>query len=77
MKHASIVIGILENTGNKNTIKELALKNAQREPNIEKMVNNLRSVKEIRCNHPVFNPDSNYPIGDGSMAIVVETRNMG
>ena len=73
----SVVIGVLENIGNSNTIKERALKQAQREPNIEKMVSNLRSVKEIRCNFPVFNPDSNYKIPEGAMAIVVETRGTG
>jgi voltage-gated potassium channel len=69
-----VVIGILENTGNSHTIKELALRQAQKTPDMKRLVQNLRSVKELRCNHPIFTPDAAYVLMEGSMAIVIETR---
>jgi voltage-gated potassium channel len=70
----SVVIGVLENTGNSHTIKELALRQAQKTPDMGKLVQNLRSVKEMKCNHPVFTPGAGYVMREGSMAIVIETR---
>lgn len=72
----SVVIGILENTGNSHTIKELALRQAQKTPDMGKLVQNLKSVKEMKCNHPVFTPETSYVIREGAMAIVIETRSM-
>ena len=69
-----VVIGILENTGNTHSIKEFALRQAQKTPDVGILVQNLRSVKELRCNHPVFNPEGDYVIPEGAMAIVVETH---
>lgn len=68
------VIGILENTGNSHRIKEIALRKAQMTPDMGKLVENLRQVKEIKFNHPVFSPPKNYKIEEGVMAIVIETR---
>lgn len=70
----SVVIGMLENTGNSHRIKELALRQAQKTPDMGKLVQNLRSIKEMKCNHPVFNPEPGYVIHEGAMAIVIETR---
>jgi len=68
------VIGVLENTGNSQRIKELALRQAQKTPDVSRLVQNLRGVKELRCNHPVFNPGTGYKVPEGSMAIVIENR---
>ena len=73
----SVVIGILENTGNSQTIKESALRKAQKTPDVQKLVANLRSVREMRCNHPVFSPNGDYRIPEGAMAIVIATRATG
>jgi voltage-gated potassium channel len=71
-----VVIGVLENTGNSHRIKELALRQAQKTPDMGKLVQNLKSVKELKCNHPVFTPEADYVMHEGSMAIVIETRQM-
>jgi voltage-gated potassium channel len=71
---ACSLIGVLENTGNSHRIKELALRQAQKTPDVAKLVQNLRDVKELKCNHPVFNPADDYLVPEGSMAIVIETR---
>ncbi len=69
-----LIIGILENSGNSHTIKELALRRAQQTPDMAQLVQNLKSVKELRCNHPIFNPDPEYIVREGSMAIVIAKR---
>jgi hypothetical protein len=70
----AVVIGILENTGNSQRIKENALRKAQKTPDVHKLVENLKSVKQLRCNRPIFNPQDSYLIPEGAMAIVIETR---
>ncbi len=67
------VIGVLENTGNTHRIKELALRQAQKTPDMAKLLENLRLVKELKCNHPVFSPGADYRIPEGAMAIVITT----
>ncbi len=72
-RHAGTnVIGILENTGNPHTLKEQAVRQAQKTSDMAKLLENLRSVKQMRCNHPVFNPHADYVITEGSMVIVIE-----
>ncbi|MGE4234185.1 MAG: potassium channel family protein [Bacteriovoracia bacterium] len=69
-----VVLGVLENSGNAHQIKELALRNAQKTADVSKLLQNLKSVKELKCNNPVFNPEDNYIVHEGCMAIVIENR---
>lgn len=66
-----MVLGILENTGNPQKIKELALKEAQKTPSVGAMIENLKSVKNLKCNHPIFNPQPTLKIPKGSEAIIL------
>jgi len=68
------LIGILENSGNSHAAKEAALKRAQQTPNIGDLVKNLQEVKALRFNQPIFNPAAQYQVKEGSMAIVIESR---
>lgn len=70
------LIGILENTGNNHSIKEMALRHAQKTPDMAELLQNLKSVKSLKCNHPVFNPGPDYILHEGSMGIVVSTKNV-
>jgi len=72
-----LVVGILENYGNQQLIKENALRRAQQTPDIHQLVNNLQAIREIKCNSPLFNPDSNYIISEGSLIIGIENRPKG
>ncbi len=74
-----LVLGLLENSGNSHSIKEEALRRAQQTPDMAKLVSNLKMVKDIKCNHPIFHPDPNHKVARGSMAIVIarKTRNQG
>jgi voltage-gated potassium channel len=65
------VIGLLENTGKIYDRKKEALSEAQKTPDISKLVENLQRVKEITPNYPVLNPGDDYIIKNNSKAIVV------
>lgn len=67
----SILIGVLENTGNFYARKKEALSAAQKTPDISQIVENLRQVKELRANNPHLNPGFDYTIKEYSMAIIV------
>ncbi len=72
-----ILIGMLENTGNIYQRKKEALKEAQKTPDISKLVDNLQNVKKIKPNDPVINPGENYRLKKHSKAIVIFSAKMG
>jgi voltage-gated potassium channel len=69
-----ILIGLLENTGNIFQRKREALKEAQKTPDITRLVVNLQEVKDLRGNLPVFNPDPDYEIRSHSLAILINSE---
>jgi voltage-gated potassium channel len=69
----SILIGLLENTGNIFQRKKEALRMAQRTPDLSRLVAKLQEVKKLQGNHPVFNPGSDYEIKQYSRAILIQT----
>lgn len=71
-KKNKILIGLLENTGNFYDRKRLALQEAQKTPDISKLVENLRIVKTMIPNYPVLNPDNKYIIKNFSKAVLIE-----
>jgi voltage-gated potassium channel len=73
-KNRSILIGILENTGNFLARKKAALREAQKTPDISKLVDNLKMVKGLIANQPVINPEPSYIIKNYSRAIIIEGR---
>ncbi|MBN1898983.1 MAG: NAD-binding protein [Spirochaetes bacterium] len=66
-----ILIGLLENTGNIYMRKREALKEAQKTPDISKLVDNLQNVKRIKPNDPIINPGNEYHVKKHSKAIVI------
>jgi len=68
----TILIGILENTGNIFQRKREALQEAQKTPDISRLISNLQEVKELRGNLPVFNPGPDYEIKSFSKAILIQ-----
>jgi voltage-gated potassium channel len=73
-KDRSILIGLLENTGNFFMRKQEALKEAQKTPDISKLVDSLKMVKTLLPNLPVINPEPGYEIKKYTMAIIIESR---
>jgi voltage-gated potassium channel len=69
---SGILIGLLENTGNIFQRKREALHEAQKTPDISRLIANLQEVKELRGNLPVFNPGPDYRIKSYSRAILIQ-----
>lgn len=67
-----ITLGLLENTGSPNFMKLEALRAAQKTTNVSLLVDNLKSVKDLEVNKPVFAPDDQYIIKNHTLAIVLE-----
>ena len=66
-----ILIGLLENTGNFYKRRKEALAEAQKNPDIEKIVLNLKKVKTLKSNEPYFAPDDSYIIPPNAKAIFI------
>ncbi len=69
---ASLLIGLLTNTGSPNALKIEWLREAQKTSDVGKLIGNMQRVKEIVVNEPVLLPDDDFPISRHSMAIVLE-----
>lgn len=69
----AIIIGLLENVGSFFERKQEAIREAQKTPDISKLLENMRSVKTMKNNNPNLNPPNEYIIPRNSMAIVIET----
>jgi voltage-gated potassium channel len=65
------LIGLLENTGNINDRKREALADAQKNPDISKLIPDLKAIKDLEANKPVINPPSDYPVSAYSRGIVI------
>ncbi len=74
VKKNLLPIGIIENAGNVFLRKKKALKEAQKTPNMERLVKNLKRIKTLRANDPYFNPPFDYIIKEDS-AILYITKN--
>ncbi len=70
----NILIGVLENTGSSQKMKLDALREAQKTPDVSKLVTNLQHVKSMEPNCPVIFPKEDYIIAKHSKAIVLEKR---
>ncbi len=73
-KDRSLLIGLLENTGNFYIRKTEALQEAQKTADMFKLIENLKMVKTLVPNLPVINPEPEYVIKNYSRAIIIESR---
>lgn len=67
----TLLIGLLENTGQSLAIKREALRAAQKTEKVATLLENLRAVKDLMSNKPVLNPPDDYVIRSHSQAIVI------
>ncbi len=74
LKTRDILIGVLENTGNFYVRRNEALAEAQKNPDMEKIVSNLKKVKTLKSNIPVFNPTDDYIVPESSKAIFIRAK---
>ena len=66
-----LLLGVLENTGRAIEIKRQALRDAQKTAFVHTLVDNLKRVKTMVPNRPVLNPEDEYVVREGSLAIVL------
>jgi len=72
-KQNAQLIGMLENTGNILDRKREALKEAQMNPDISKLIPELRQVKVLVANNPIINPPRDYVINKYSRGIIIRS----
>lgn len=70
-EHNAKLIGVLENTGNIMDRKREALRQAQMNPDISKLIPDLKSVKTLAANDPIINPSPDYVIPGYARGIVL------
>lgn len=70
-KDKGILIGLLLNTGNFHDRRKDALREAQKNPDIKKIVDNLQKVKTLKSNDPVLTPAEDFVIQPFTKAIFV------
>ncbi|MDD7451025.1 MAG: ion channel [Treponema sp.] len=75
LKTRDVLIGLLENTGNFYQRRKEALAEAQKNPDMEKIVANLKKVKTLQSNLPHFTPEDDYIIPGNSKAIFIHGNN--
>lgn len=66
------LIGLIENVGSYWLHKQEAIKEAQKTPDISKLVSNLQQVKSMESNNPNLHPDDDYIVPKNSLAVVIE-----
>jgi voltage-gated potassium channel len=71
LKSSGVLIGLLLNTGNFNQRRKDALREAQKNPNIQNIVDDLKKVKLLKSNDPVLVPPAGYIIPKNAKAIFV------
>lgn len=71
-----MLIGLLLNTGNFHERRKDALREAQKNPDINKVVDNLKKVKTLKSNEPVLTPADDFVIPPFTKAIFVKGKNL-
>lgn len=69
-----LLIGVLLNSGNFHHRRTEALREAQKNPDISKIIDNLQKVKQLKSNEPVLAPASTFVIPRHSKAIFVRGK---
>ncbi len=74
LKKSSILIGLMENVGDRKRIREEAIRDAQKTYDFARAVNNLKKAKNVTNYSPNINPDGNYLIPRNTLSIVMESK---
>ncbi len=70
----SVLIGLLQNTGNFYMRRQDALREAQKNPDVKKIVGNLKKIKTLKSNDPVLVPEDDFVIQPNTKAIFVKGK---
>jgi voltage-gated potassium channel len=66
-----VLVGLLLNTGNFHQRRKDALREAQKNPDIKKIVDNLKKVKTLKSNETRLTPPNDFIIQKNTKAIIV------
>ena len=70
----SVLIGLLQNTGNFYMRRKDALREAQKNPDVKKVVDNLKKIKTLKSNDPILVPADDFVIQPHTKAIFVKGK---
>jgi hypothetical protein len=70
----ALVIGLVEHTGKHEERKAEALREAQRTPDVVRLVENLKAVKTLIANEPRLNPPPAHVIKPNTLAIIIDRK---
>lgn len=70
-----VLIGLLQNTGNFYSRRQDALREAQKNPDVKGVIDNLKKIKTLKSNDPIFAPSSDFIIQPNTKAIFVRAKN--
>ena len=73
-KEKGMLIGLLQNTGNFHERRKDALREAQKNPDVNKIVDNLKKVKTMKSNEPILTPPDDFIIHPFTKAIFVKGK---
>ncbi|WP_407397536.1 TrkA-related ion transporter [Treponema sp.] len=75
-KHSEkgVLVGVLLNSGNFHKRRQEALREAQKNPDMNTIISNLQKVKNLKSNEPVLAPSADFVIPNHSKAIFVRGK---
>ncbi len=73
-KEKGVLVGLLLNSGNFHQRRKEALREAQKNPDINRIIDNLQKVKQLKGNEPVLAPSADYVIPKNTKAIFVKGK---
>lgn len=76
LNNQKLIIGLLLNTGNFKQRRKDALREAHKNPDISKIINNLKKVKTLQSNQPVLTPPDTFIIQPNAKAIYVKGKKL-
>jgi voltage-gated potassium channel len=66
-----MLVGLVENVGSPLQVKRDALREAQRTPDVDQLVDRLREAKQVEPHHPVLCPPPGHILRPRTQAVVV------
>ena len=69
-----VLVGLLLNSGNFHKRRQEALREAQKNPNMNTIISNLQKVKLLKSNQPLLCPNGDYKIPSHAKAIFVRGK---
>lgn len=70
----ALLIGLLLNTGNFQRRRRDAIREAHKNPNVEKVIDDLMKIKTLKSNDPILLPDDDLVLRTGMKAIFIRVK---